>query len=98
MARPKKDNADYFSHDADMRNDPKIKALRKKFGFMGYSIWCYLLEFLTDSDYFEIEWNELNIELLSGDFDCETSDLKSIVEYCIKINLLNIENKKLYSY
>ena len=27
MARPKKDNADYHSHDSDMRNDKKIKAL-----------------------------------------------------------------------
>ena len=98
MARPKKDNADYFSHDSDMRNDPKIKALRKNFGFMGYAVWCYLLEFLTDSDHFEIEWNELNIELLSGDFDCETKDLISIVDYCNKINLLVIENDKLYSF
>lgn len=98
MARPKKDNADYFSHDKDMRNDPKIRALRKKFGFMGYAIWCFLLEFLTDSDDFEAEWSDLNIELMAGDFDCETDELKEIVEYCLKIELLAIsESNMLYS-
>jgi hypothetical protein len=32
MARPLKNNADYFPHDNDMRNDEKILALRRKFG------------------------------------------------------------------
>ena len=31
MARPKKNNADYFSHDNDMRNDERIIALIRKF-------------------------------------------------------------------
>jgi len=97
MARPKKDNADYFSHDADMRNDPKIKAIRKKFGFMGYAIWCFLLETLTDSDFFQIEWSELNQELLSGDYMCESSELIDIINYCEKIQLLTVENGVLYS-
>lgn len=97
MARPKKDNADYFSHDSGMRNDPKIKALRKKHGFMGYAIWCYLLEVLTASDFFEHKWSELNKELLSGDFDCDTTDLDSIIEYCVKIELLVLDNGVLYS-
>ena len=30
MARPTKQNVDYFSHDCDMRNDIKIKALEAK--------------------------------------------------------------------
>lgn len=92
MARPLKFNADYFSHDADMRNDPKIKALRRKFKNEGYAIWNYLLEVLTDAEHFEIEWNELNIELLSGDFDCETDLLNDIIEYCTTLKLLSVEN------
>ena len=52
MARPKKNNAEYFTHDADMRNDVKIKALRRKFSHTGYAVWNYLLETLTDSDFF----------------------------------------------
>lgn len=97
MARPIKNNADYFSHDADMRNDVKIKALRRKFSHVGYAVWCYLLEVLTDSDFFEIEYNELNTELLSADFDISTKEFKEIIDYCIKIELLQLENNMLFS-
>jgi hypothetical protein len=33
MARPKRENADYFSHDTEMRNDPKVKYIRNAYGF-----------------------------------------------------------------
>jgi len=46
MARPIKLNADYFSHDAGMRNHRKIKSVRQKFGINGYGIWCMLIEYL----------------------------------------------------
>lgn len=97
MARPKKLNADYFSHDADMRNDVKIKALRRKFSHMGYAVWCYLLETLTDNNNFEIPYDEITIELLAADFDVETEDLKNIIAYCLKIGLLQQDHDTLYS-
>jgi hypothetical protein len=97
MARPKKFNADYFSHDADMRNDPKLKALRRKFGIEGYAIWNMMMEILTDSNDFEYEWSELNIELLSGDFDVEPEFLKEIINYCFKLKLLQIEDDLIFS-
>lgn len=97
MARPKKKNADYFPHDADMRNDPKIKSLRRKYGFKGYAVWVMILEVITDSDYFEYEWSELNIELISGDFDIEPEDLIDIIKYCVRIKLLVNDNGMLYT-
>jgi len=96
MARPTKHNADYFSHDTAMRDDPKIKALRRKYSHKGYSIWNMLLELLTSKEYFEYEWNELNIELLAPDFDIDTDELNEIVSYCIKIGLLQITNGYLH--
>jgi hypothetical protein len=96
MARPTKHNADYFSHDTAMRNDPKIKALRRKYSHKGYSIWNMLLELLTSKEYFEYEWNELNIELLAPDFDIDADELDEIVSYCIKIGLLQITNGYLH--
>ena len=90
MARPKKQNAEYFSHDCDMRNDLKIKALRRKYGHEGYSFWNMMLEFLGDCDYFEYEWTPLNIELLSPDFDIDADRIEEIVQYCIKLELLQI--------
>lgn len=79
MARPKKNNAEYFTHDADMRNDVKIKALRRKFSHTGYAVWNYLLETLTDSDFFEVEWEEINIELLAADYDVSVSELTEML-------------------
>lgn len=90
MARPRKNNADYFTHDADMRNDVKIKALRRKFSHAGYAVWNYLMETLTDSDFFEIAWDELSIELLAADYDVTVEELTGIVEYCVMIGLLQL--------
>lgn len=97
MARPKKNNAEYFSHDADMRNDVKIKALRRKFSHTGYAVWNYLLETLTDSDFFKVEWEDISIELLAADYDVSVSELNEIVEYCTKIGLLQKDGDTLYS-
>ena len=92
MARPKRCNADYFSHDVHMRNDIKIKAVRRKYGHTGYSVWIMLLEHLGNSDYFEYEWSELNIELLTPDFDVESDELSDIVSYFIKLDLIQFKN------
>src|SRR5574344_863164 len=97
MSRPKKNNADYFSHDADMRNDVKIKALRRKFSHMGFAVWNYLLETLTDKDYFEITWDEINIELLAADYDVSVEELTEIVDYCVKIELMQRDGNILFS-
>ena len=88
MARPKKDNADYFSHDADMRNDPRVKAVRNRFGLTGYSVWCMTLEILTDSAHFKREIDDLEAELLAADFGIDTDEFKAILDYMVKIKLL----------
>lgn len=97
MARPLKNNADYFSHDSNMRNDYKVKALRRKFGHNGYAVWCFLLEVLTDSDSFEIELTEINNELLSADFDISVEELNEIIDYCVKIDLLKRNENFVFS-
>jgi len=95
MARPKKNNADYFSHDKGMRDDPKIKALRRKYSHKGYAIYCFLLEVLTDAENTAIDFEGINIEILAGDFDIETDELQEIVAYMVAINLFQMENCKL---
>ena len=97
MARPVKNNVDYFSHDSGMRNDIKIKALRRKFSHKGYSVWNMLLEHLSNCEYLEYEWSELNIELLTPDFDIDMEELDEIVQYCIKLGLLKMTNGYLHS-
>lgn len=97
MARPKKNNADYFSHDNSMRNDDKIKAVRRKFWLEWYAIWCMLLEKLTESDNFEIILDDISYELISWDFEISSDLLKNIVDYLILLKLLIKENNIIYS-
>lgn len=99
MARQIKNNAQWFTHDFDMRNDVKIKALRRKFGNNGYAVWCYLLESLTDTDFFELDFSDIDIELLAADYDVTPEELKDIAEYCCRIKLLQKtgDGVKIYS-
>lgn len=93
MARPIKNNADYFPHDADMRNDTRIKAVRRKFGIEGYGVYCMLLELLTDSEFFEFKNDALSIELIAGDFDIEPGKLTAILQYFMQLDLIQMDAK-----
>ena len=98
MARPRKNNADYFSHDNSMRNHRKIKALRNTFGIEGYGIFNMFLETQTESDNFKIRLaTEIDWELIAADFGVETSKLKEVIEYCIKIDLIKTDKTYYYS-
>lgn len=90
MARPRKNNAEYFSHDVSMRNNKKIKAVRAKFGLIGYAIWNMFLETLTESENFEAEFDELDIELLAGDYGLDLNQLKEILDYFVYVKLLRV--------
>lgn len=91
MARPTKQNVDYFSHDCDMRNDIKIKALRRKYKHLGYSIYNITLELLGDTEYFQIKWDDDSIELLTPEYDCDSDELKEVINYCIQLNLFQLD-------
>jgi transcriptional regulator with AAA-type ATPase domain len=96
MARPTKHNVDYFSHDCDMRNDIKIKALRRKYKHLGYSIYNITLELLGDTEYFQMKWDDTTIELLTADYDCDIDELKEVINYCIQLNLFQLTHDYLH--
>lgn len=95
MARPLKQNASYFSHDADMRNNRKIKALRARFGLEGYAVWCMTLECLTEENGFVLPWDELSTELISGDFGIAAESLAEIMAYMARVGLLQISENRI---
>jgi hypothetical protein len=97
MARPRKNNADYFSHDNDMRNDDKILSVRRKFWHEWYSVWNMLLEKLCKSNLFIIDIDNVSIELLSWDFVVEPEKLKEIIDYFVYIRLIYKEWDRIYS-
>lgn len=92
MARPTKNNCDYFPHDSGMRNHKKVKAIRSKFGISGYAIWSMILEHLTGSDGNVFPYTDLEFELMSGDFGISATEIRGVVDYCISLEL--IFNKK----
>ena len=96
MARPKKNNADYFSHDANARNNPKIRHLKKKFGAIGYMLYFETLELLCGSDFheFEIPKDDLDYELLADDLGVDPTDLKSFWDYTIKKKIFQSSKRK----
>ena len=92
MARPIKNYCDYFPHDRDMRNHRKVKAIRTKFGVNGYAIWSMLLEYLTGIDGNVFEYSDVEFELMGGDFGVSATEIRSVVDYCINLEMLFSEN------
>lgn len=91
-----KDRMRFFSHDVDMRNDLKIRGLRREFGNEGYAVWCYLLEVLTDTEDLCIDIDNM-AGLLSADFDIDRERLMGIVGYCMQVGLFVKDGSILYS-
>lgn len=92
MARPIKNSCDYFTHDAGMRDHKKVKSIRQKFGITGYAIWCMLLELLTGSDGNVFEDSEIELELISGDFGVSVTEIRQVIDYCYKLEMLFLNN------
>ena len=92
MARPRKNNAEWFSHDRELRNDRKVKAVRQKFGAEGYAAFVMFLEVLADAEDFKVRFSENEIDLLAGDFEIETEKLEQIVNFFLKVGLLQVED------
>ena len=89
MARPTKNNCDYFPHLTTMRNHKKVKALRNKFGqILGYAFWSMLLEYLTEQDGCELENSEIELEMFAGELGVSVTEIRSMIDYCIKIEIL----------
>lgn len=100
MARPLKTNADYFSHDTWMRNDMKVKALRRKYWMEWYAIYVMMLEIITSCDNFELLLPDNDIvvwEVIAWDIDTDSERLKEILAYMIVLWLFVREWSKIYS-
>ena len=92
MARPIKNYCDYFPHDRDMRNHRKVKAIRTKFGVIGYAIWSMTLEYLTGIDGNVLEYSDVEFELMAGDFGVSATEIRDVLDYCIKLEMLVLNN------
>jgi|GEM_PF-2663878 len=87
MARPIRNNAEYFTHPAGFRNDRRVKAIRAQMGAAGYGLMLMLLEALTDADYTQLNTEELEVELLAGDFGVSATEINSLLQAAEKFGL-----------
>lgn len=97
MARPRKNNADWFSHDTSMRDSLKVKTIRTKFGLEWYAVFVMTLEVLADAENFQLEDNDFQVEMLAGDFRLDPEKLKEFLTYFKSIWILQSKNWKIFS-
>lgn len=98
MARPRKENADYFPHDSNMRSSRKMIALRNKYWITWYAVYCMLIEHIASCDFFTSQWNEIEQEILSWDFWIDVTEIIDIVSFCHRLNMLQIDWQTLKCY
>ena len=91
MARPRKENADYFSHDTNMRSHRKVIALRTKYLLEWYAVYNMLLEHIGSCDYFIAKWDIIEQEIIAGDFGVPVEKLIDIVSFCDRLGLIQID-------
>lgn len=89
MARPQKNNCEYFPHLTTMRNHRKVKALRNKFGpVLGYAFWAMFIEYLTELDGNEFEFTQIECEMFAAELGVSATEIQSLINFCIDIELL----------
>ncbi len=98
MARPIKENADWFPHNGDMSNDPRMVVFLARCGNEGYGVWTRLLERLTKANHFSIAWDSFGIDLTAASFGIDTERLSVIIGHLASLRLVQIEDEVLKSH
>lgn len=87
----------WFKHDMDAHTDPKMKILRKYYGWRGYGWFWFIVEKLRSSSNYKMEYNDLTFESLSIDMDCTIEEVQSFIDDCMKYSLLAFERDSFQS-
>jgi len=99
VGRNQKNNADFFSHDADASSDEKVIYLESKFGHKGYALFFKFLECMARSDGFKLEWDEIKKAIYAAKFCVSVTEIEQFVTECCRdeIKAFVLENGFLYS-
>ena len=74
----------YFSHDGNARNDPKIKAMRKKHKMMGYGIYWVIIEMMRESEDYTLPLKEYIFDAIAEETGKDVSFIKHYIEECVE--------------
>jgi hypothetical protein len=93
MGRPIVNNLSYFKHEVAMRNDPKMKVVRAKYGDEGYAVYCMLLEYLSEKEMLQAPFDDDELEIMAVDFDKNVDRLRELIGFFTKkrIELIQID-------
>ena len=95
MARPIKNNADYFPHETGMRNDRRIKSLRKRHGAEGYGIYGMLLEVLADAQGLQVKLTDLERQLILDDLDLDEDTFQTVLDAILALGLFQLDDNNI---
>jgi len=82
--RNQRENADWFSHDADASNDEKIIYLESKFGHTGYAVYFKLLECMARAPGFKLQWDGIKKSVYASKFGISVTEIEQIVTECCR--------------
>jgi|GEM_PF-6069859 hypothetical protein len=78
----------YFGHDYNARNDPKCKALMRRYGIAGYGTFWVIVEMMRAEAAFELPYNQMTIETIADECRIDVEEADKIVSFCIEVGLL----------
>jgi DnaD/phage-associated family protein len=88
----------YVKHDSNAYSDPKIKVMRKTYGWEGYGWYWHLIELMRSEEDYQLEYSNLIFSSLSEDFNCTQERIKEFVDHCINTsNLFEKNDTHFYS-
>lgn len=78
-----KKDAYYFSHDSNARNDLKIKALIRNYGFQGYGRFWVIVEILREQSHYKLMLDDDTYETLAEELRLNPDEAKTFIKDCI---------------
>jgi hypothetical protein len=79
-----KNNADWFSHDADASSDEKVVYLESVFGHTGYAVYFKFLECMTRADGFKLQWNDIKKAIYASKFGISVTEMDRFITECCR--------------
>src|SRR6056297_2874460 len=94
-----KNNAEWFSHDADASSDEKIVYLESVVGSTGYAVYFKLLECMSRAEGFKLEWNDIKKAVYASKFGISVTEMdRFITESCREeVKAFEIEEGEIFS-
>ena len=87
----------YFPHDQDARNDPKIKALIRKYSILGYAYYFITIEIMRSEKGYCIKDKPYIWDSISGEFGISVDEVKEFFDLCVELDLFERDGDFFFS-